>query len=57
MISVVDEHGIKNADFTDISHLKFETVKNKDPPTILVPTGKEEPMLLMDSEERHLKVF
>lgn len=31
-ISVVDENGVKNRDFTDISQIKFESVKHKDPP-------------------------
>ena len=30
-ISVVDEHGMKNGEFSDISHLKFETAKGGKP--------------------------
>ena len=30
-ISVVDEHGFKNGEFSDISHLKFETAKGGKP--------------------------
>ena len=47
---------MKNADFADMSHHKFETVKNRGPPNVLVPGSKEEPTLLQ-TEEMHHQVF
>ena len=41
-ISVVDENGMKNGEFSDISHLKFETAKGGKPKHLMIPTSKEE---------------
>ena len=54
-ISVVDKNGIKNGEFSNVSHLKFETAKGGKPKHLLIaPSSKEEcKMLQPQTEERH----